>query len=55
MAQVLLEIADEFVENVALNACALAKHRRSTTVEVQDVKLHLGTLLVLLVLLCVCV
>lgn len=39
--EVLLEIADEFIENVVSSACAIAKHRNSTSLEVDDVKLYL--------------
>lgn len=39
--EILLEIADEFIENVVSSACAIAKHRNSTSLEVEDVKLYL--------------
>lgn len=39
--EVLLDIADEFIENVVSSACAIAKHRNSNTLEVEDVKLYL--------------
>lgn len=39
--EILLDIADEFIENVVSSACAIAKHRNSTTLEVEDVKLYL--------------
>lgn len=39
--EVLLDIADEFIENVVSSACAIAKHRNSTSLEVDDVKLYL--------------
>lgn len=39
--EILLDIADEFIENVVSSACAIAKHRNSTTLEVEDVKLFL--------------
>lgn len=37
----LLNIADDFVDNVVTNACKLAKHRGSKTLEVKDVQLIL--------------
>lgn len=39
--QILLDIADEFIEDVVKSACAIAKHRNSTSLEVEDVKLCL--------------
>lgn len=40
--EVLLQIADDFIENVINSSCQIAKHRKSNTVEVKDVQLHLG-------------
>lgn len=40
--ELLLQIADDFVENTVNAACLLAKHRKVTKVEVKDVQLHLG-------------
>lgn len=41
--EVLLQIADDFVETTVNAACLLAKHRHANTVEVKDVQLHLET------------
>lgn len=39
---VLLQMADDFVDSAITAGCLLAKHRKSTTVEVKDLQLHLG-------------
>ena len=39
--QVLQDVADDFVENVAAFACTLAKHRASTTLAAKDIQLAL--------------
>lgn len=42
--EMLLQLADDFVETTVNAACLLAKHRHANTVEVKDVQLHLGKL-----------
>lgn len=39
--ELLLQIADDFVENAVNSACLFAKHRKVSKVEVKDVQLYL--------------
>jgi len=39
--EMLLQIADDFIENVVTNSCLIAKHRKVNTLEVKDVQLNL--------------
>ena len=40
--QMLIQIAEEFVDSTLLASCQNAKHRKSNTVEAKDVQLYLG-------------
>lgn len=39
--EILLQIADDFVESAVNASCKLAKHRKASKVEVKDVQLYL--------------
>lgn len=39
--EMLLQLADDFIDSTLNAACAIAKHRHSPTVELRDVQLHL--------------
>lgn len=38
----MLQISDEFVDELVRAACMFAKHRKSNIVEVKDVQVYLG-------------
>lgn len=38
----MLELSDDFVDELVKAACIFAKHRKSNIVEVKDVQLYLG-------------
>lgn len=40
--KMLLQVADDFIENIINSSCQLAKHRKSNILEAKDVQFHLG-------------
>jgi transcription initiation factor TFIID subunit 12 len=42
-----MQIADDFIDNVVTAACQIAKHRKSNTLEVKDVQMHLGLCIIM--------
>ena len=47
LVQMLIQIAEEFVDSTLLASCQNAKHRKSNTVEAKDVQLYLGQLIIM--------
>ena len=41
-----MQIADDFIENVVTASCKIAKHRKSSSLDIKDVQLQLGVYLV---------
>ena len=41
--ELLLQIADDFIESTVNASCQLAKHRQASALDVTDVQMHLGT------------
>jgi transcription initiation factor TFIID subunit 12 len=39
--ELLMQLADDFIETVVASSCRLAKHRKSNTLELKDLQVHL--------------
>lgn len=46
--EMLLQLADDFIDTTLNAACALAKHRHAPNVELRDVQLHLGEMTIII-------
>lgn len=51
--ELLLQIADDFIESTVNASCQLAKHRQAQSLDVTDVQMHLGAYFCFLLFSCV--
>lgn len=50
--ELLLQIADDFIESTVNASCQLAKHRQATSLDVSDVQMHLGKIFLCMIFYC---
>ena len=46
-----MQLADDFIETVVSSSCRLTKHRKSNTLELKDLQVHLGMTMICIILL----